>query len=154
MCSLTDGPSLTVGPARYYVLLGNSLSLVCGTGVDSNPPATVTWTAPDDTTISRNSTRYVSENGPDVVRLNISRTSLADAGMWMCDIRVLSENYIVNNGSLVLQDSTLIGTPVMNGIHLTVICKLLSSLDILVFTKLLQLFSYTWQALSTFCGHR
>ena len=130
MCSLTDGPSLTVGPAWYYVLLGDSLSLVCGTGLDSNPPATVTWTAPNNSTIIMDNARYVVENGPGIVRLNISHTSLADAGMWTCDICVLSDNYIVNNGSLVLQDSTLIGTPVVNVIHLTVICKLLSSLDI------------------------
>lgn len=74
-----------------------------------------------------NNARYGVENGPDIVRLNISHTSLADTGMWMCDIRVLSENYIVNNGSLVLQDPTLIGAPLVNGIHLAVICKLFIS---------------------------
>ena len=131
LCSPTDGPSLTVGPTQYYVLLGNNISLVCGTDLDSNPPATVTWTSPDDSRIIMDNARYDVENGPDIVRLNISHTSLADAGMWTCDIRVLSENYIVNNGSLVLQDPSLIGTPVMNVIHLTVICKLvILSLDV------------------------
>ena len=131
MLTVIDGPSLTVGPTQYYVLLGNSLSLVCGTDLDSNPSATVTWTAPNDSIIMMSNARYDVENGPDILRLNISRTSLADAGMWTCDVRVLSENYIVNNGRLVLQNTTLIGTPAVNFIHLTVICKLLIlSLDI------------------------
>ena len=90
-----------------------------------------------------NNARYDVENGPEIVRLNISHTSLADSGMWTCDIRVLSENYIVNDGSLVLQDPTIIGTPVVNGIHLTVICKLFIS-EYWILIKLLQPLSSTW----------
>ena len=120
----SDGPSITARSAQYYALLGSRLSLVCGTGLDSNPPASTTWIAPDGTMIVNNA-RYDLENGPDVVRLNISHTRLDDAGMWICDIRVLSERYIVNNGHLVLQNSTVIGVPHVNDIHLTIICKLM-----------------------------
>ena len=118
MCS--DGPSLAVGPAEYYILLGNSLSLVCGTDLDSNPPATITWTAPSGDIIGHN-TWYQLENGPDLVRLNISNISFMDAGVWMCDIHVMSERYVVRNGHLIMENSTVIGTPIENVIHVTVI---------------------------------
>ena len=118
----SDGPSLTLGPAQYYVLLGNSLSLVCGTGLDSNPPATITWTAPSGDIIANNA-RYDLKNGPDSVRLNISNMSFMDAGVWTCDIHVMSEHYVVNNGHLIMEKSTVVGTRIENAIHVTVISE-------------------------------
>ena len=117
---LADGPSLALGPLQYYVLLGDSVSLVCGTGLDSNPQATITWTSPDGTTIMNNA-RYDLENGPDIVKLNLSRTILSDAGMWRCDIRTESDQYIVNNGILVRTNITTIGAPIQHDIELIII---------------------------------
>ena len=52
---LADGPSLVLGPPQHYVLLGDSASLICGTGLDrGNPQATITWTAPNGTEIMDN----------------------------------------------------------------------------------------------------
>ena len=110
------------GPLRRYALLETPLSLVCGTGLDSRPQATVTWTAPDGTEIMDND-RYDLENGPDVVRLNFTRTILSDVGIWRCDIRVFSDQDIVSNGSLVRQDRNVIGTPLIRSIQLTIIGK-------------------------------
>ena len=70
------------GPTQRYVLLGDPLSLVCGRGLDSNPQATVIWTAPDGTSILDNA-RYDLENGPGIVRLNFTRTILSDDGVWI-----------------------------------------------------------------------
>ena len=109
-----------LGPSQYYILLGNSVSLVCGTDLDSNPQATTTWTAPDGTTVMDNA-RYDLENGPNIVRLNLSRTLLSDAGMWRCDIRTESERYIVNNGSLIQANVTVIGVPIQRDIELIII---------------------------------
>ena len=117
-----DAPSLTRGPAQHYVLLGDSLSLVCGTGLDSNPQATITWTAPDGTTIMDNA-RYDLENGPDIVRLNFTHTIIIDTGVWRCDITVRSETYVVADGVLVLRPTAVIGTPIQQDIQLTVIGK-------------------------------
>ena len=64
---------------------------------------------------------YSLVNGPDNVRLNFSRTSLNDTGVWVCDIRVMSEQYFVNNGSLVSVDSTVIGIAITHNIQLTII---------------------------------
>ena len=109
-----------MGPPQYYVLLGDSAFLVCGTGLDSNPQATITWTDPDGTTVMDN-TRFNLENGPDIVRLNLSRTLLSDAGMWRCDIRTESEQDIVNNGKLVPTNITVIGERIQLDIELIII---------------------------------
>ena len=63
--------------------MGDSLSLICGTGLDSNPQATITWTAPDGTIIM-DTARYDLDNGLDIVRLNFTHTILSDAGIWRC----------------------------------------------------------------------
>ena len=102
------------------MLLGDSVSLVCGTGLDSNPQATITWMAPDGTRIMKNA-RFNLENGPDIVRLNLSLTILSDAGIWRCDIRTESDQYIVNNGILVQTNIITIGAPIQHDIELIII---------------------------------
>ena len=116
-----DGPILTPGPLRCYVLLNGSLSLVCGTGLDSNPQASVTWMAPDGTPIMDNA-RYDLENGPQFVRLNFTHTIPSDSGIWKCRILVESEQDIVIDGQLVRQDLSLIGQTMVD-IELVVIGK-------------------------------
>ena len=118
---LTDGPSLAVfGPSQYFVLLGDPLSLVCGADLDTNPQATITWTA-DGTTIVVDSPRYSVDNGPEVVRLNFTQTFLSDAGMWRCDIRTESDQYIISNGSLVPMNSTVIGVTIQHDVELIIV---------------------------------
>ena len=124
---IPDGPTfLELGPTQHYVLLGDPLSLVCGRGLDSNPQADVVWTAPDGMTISDNA-RYDLENGPEIVRLNFTHTLLSDTGTWRCDIRVLSVQDIVSNGSLIPQDRSVIGVPIIRDIQLATIGKCNSS---------------------------
>ena len=103
-------------------MLGDSLSLVCGAGLDSNPQATITWTAPDGTTVMDNA-RFDLENGPSIARLNFTNTILADSGFWKCNTTVISEQHIVSNGSLVLMSPTLLGEPDIYSIQLIVISK-------------------------------
>ena len=88
--------------------------------MDSNPQATITWTAPDRTTIMDNA-RFNLGNGPDIVRLNISHTILSDAGTWRCDIRTESDQYVVNNGNLVQTNISTIGAPIQRDIELILI---------------------------------
>ena len=118
---VSDGPSFEAyGPARVYGLLGDSLSLLCGTGLDSNPPATITWTAPDGTTVMDNA-RYDLENGLEAVRLTLLSVARSDDGMWQCDVTVESEGYIVNDNRLVLEDQHVIGVPITSTVQLIVI---------------------------------
>ena len=110
---------MTPGPLRSYVLLNDSLSLVCGTGLESNPQATITWTAPNGTTIV-DSARYDLENGPLFVRLNFTHTLPSDNGVWICWILVESEQDVVIDEQLTRTDSSPIGQTVVN-IELVVI---------------------------------
>ena len=112
---------MTEGPLQRYVKLGDRLSLVCGTSLDSNPPATITWTAPNGTTIVDNA-RYDLENGPEIVRLNFTNTVIEDDGMWRCEVAVRSHTYALSSGKLVRIDNSLIGMVTVN-IQLTVIGK-------------------------------
>ena len=124
MHDFPDPPTfVTEGPTQCYVLLGDSLSLVCGSGLDSNPQATITWTAPDGTAVIMDSARYDLENAPDIVRLNITNTTLSDAGIWRCDVMVMSEVSLVNGGRLMLHNETLIGS-VNVSIQLTIVGEL------------------------------
>ena len=107
-------------PTQHFALLGDSLSLVCGTGLDSNPQATIIWTAPDGITIVDDG-RYELQNGPDIVRLNITRTFLSDTGMWLCEVVVRSERHIVSNGTLVLEEQSVIGTLIQHQFMVVVI---------------------------------
>ena len=67
--------------------------------------------------------RYDLENGPENVRLNFTQTILSDTGIWRCDIRVISDQDVISNGSLVRQDRNVIGTPIVRDIQLTIIGK-------------------------------
>ena len=100
--------------------MNDSLSLVCGSGLNSNPQANITWTAPDGTTVM-DSARYDLENGPDIVRLNFTHTVVGDTGIWRCEIIVRSERYIISNENLVLREQAVIGMPVQYDIQLIVI---------------------------------
>ena len=105
-----------------FVRVGGNVSLVCGTGLDSNPQTTITWTAPDGTTIT-NSSRYDFEDGPNFVRLNFTNASISDNGVWRCEVVVMSAQHIMSEGNLILQNRSLIGS-ITQSIQLTVIGKL------------------------------
>ena len=67
------------------------------------------------------SARFNLENGPDIVKLNLSHTLLSDTGMWRCDIRTESEQDIMNNGKLVPTNITVIGERIQHDIELIII---------------------------------
>ena len=127
-CQLLDGPSFRSDgpqqmPTQAYVLLGNPLSLVCGRGLESNPAASITWLDTNNMAIIDNA-RYDLENGPEVVRLNFTRTILSDTGIWTCEVVVRSERYIVNSeGNLVPGAVAVIGTRIQHEFMVTVIGK-------------------------------
>ena len=77
---------------------------MCGTGLDSSQ-ATITWTAPDGTTIMNNA-RYNLEDGSDIVRLNVTDAVMSDTGVWRCVVNTISENYIVSEGRLLRKSET------------------------------------------------
>jgi hypothetical protein len=121
---ISDGPSFEhMGPTQKYTLLGNtSLSLVCGTGLDSNPQAIITWTAPDGTTVMDNA-QYRLDNGPSIVRLNFTQVFSSNIGIWECHVTVRSEKNVVSNGGLVLEEESVIGSTIHHSIQLIAVGK-------------------------------
>ncbi len=79
-----DDPELVPGPAKQFALLNDPVSLICGYNLDSNPPVNITWTDPQGNVV-QNSDRYILDNGPEIVRLNITNTSNNDNGTWKCN---------------------------------------------------------------------
>ena len=67
---------------------GQPVTLVCGTNLRSNPPATIQWRDNNGAVLSVGG-RYVFGNGYDIVHLNISSTGSSDNDTWSC---------ILNNG--------------------------------------------------------
>ena len=107
-------------PTQRYVLLGNRLSLVCGRGLDSNPEASIIWTAPGSYILMDND-RYDLESGRDIVRLNFTRTILGDAGIWTCYVTVRSRRHVVSDGRLVLGEIAVIGISIRHEFMVNVI---------------------------------
>ena len=125
MHGYSDGSSFRLGgptevPTQHNVPLSDSVSLVCGIGLDSNPQSTITWTAPDGTTIM-NDNRYTVENGPEIVRLNINRTVSNDSGIWLCEVVVTSDRHVFRNGTLALGEQTVIGTQIVHQFMVTLL---------------------------------
>lgn len=107
---------------QRYALLNDRLSLVCGTGLESNPSAIITWTAPDGTEVV-DSARYHLINGPDVVSLNFEQVVASDIGVWQCDVSVFVENYNVSNANSGLE-KVMIGESIHHSIQLIAVGKL------------------------------
>ena len=128
--SFTDGPYITLSnQTEQIVIAGDSTLLLCGTGLHSNPQASVKWHKPDGTTIKPHNhiVDYFVHDGPEYVNVNISSVSESDEGLWSCEISVMDNDADqsdedvndkpMNNGS----DSITITFE----IHLIVLCKLL-----------------------------
>ena len=71
---------------EYTVCLGGNVSLICGFNLTSQ--RAFIWLSPTGTWIKRtdyDKTRgYSVEDGPDVVRLNITNATMQDDGIWNC----------------------------------------------------------------------
>ena len=68
-----------------------------------------------------NNTRFELENGPDIVSLNFTHTILSDVGVWRCDVRVVSDQDLVQDGRLVESNSTVIDIPLQQDLELIII---------------------------------
>ena len=95
----TVGPVIVLGPAERAVGLGDPLDLVCGTGLESNPLATITWRDPSGAVVT-DSPRYTLVNNETGVRLLFANTIPSDMGEWTCEVRVNGEDVTTANGAL------------------------------------------------------
>ena len=84
----SDGPELTKADEVYSAREGDSVTLICGSDLKSNPSATISWTKPKGETVS-SSERFTMNNGSEVVSLSITNVGKDDNGTWTCNVEVL-----------------------------------------------------------------
>ena len=75
--------------------------------------------------------RFNLENGPEVVRLNLTRVLMSDMGVWRCNVTVESQRHVLSGGRLLLLDPVTIGSITVN-IQVVIIGKLTSIHNIII----------------------
>ena len=74
----------------------NSVTLICGHNLQSNPTATITWIDPNGNEISTTDTKnYIQDDGPDVVQLHIKKTNRKERGNWTCNMKIPDSNICI-----------------------------------------------------------
>ena len=84
---IADGPEIMPASKEYTALEGCPVSLLCGYNLESNPPAIITWIDPEGNMVTSDG-MYIVDDGPRVLRLNISRASGKHEGVWTCNVMV------------------------------------------------------------------
>ena len=118
----SDGPEIEYGPTERAVRLGDPLMLLCGTGLDSNPRATVMWLDPAGGVVADNDRYDLIQDDAGIVRLDFNRTIDTDMGIWTCSIRVEGVNVTLPNGGGITP-TRLIGSERSRSITLYIVGK-------------------------------
>ena len=105
--------------------MGSDASLVCGKNLRSNPQASITWQRPNGELVDDMDHGIHMDNGPDIVRINISHVSYNHSGTWNCTVSVSDlDVYRTAEDGLVRDSSNvLIGSKKLD-ILLIVLCEL------------------------------
>ncbi len=72
---------------------------MCGYSLISHPSPAVSWTDPQHKQVA-NSSRYLVDDGPGVVQLNITEASKGDNGTWKCTVSVYHSFKLMSDGAL------------------------------------------------------
>lgn len=89
----SDGPELTEADKTYSALKGESVNLICGRDLKSNPSAIIRWTNPKGEPV----TSSERNNGPEEVSLEIADVGRDDNGAWTCTVEVPRNNSLYCN---------------------------------------------------------
>ena len=116
-----DGPTMDEGQKKYLIYIGDSVTLICGTGLIGNPEPIVTWTPPQ---AESGASRYVKTEEPNVT-LTIKGATESDEGIWKCTVEVNS-----NDISVACPDPNASSRTRYVEIEVTVIGKLLLILNL------------------------
>ena len=63
------------------------MTLICGTDLESNPSAIISWTNPKGTLVMSSDT-FTINNGPENVTLEIADIGEGENGTWTCAVEV------------------------------------------------------------------
>ena len=92
---MLDGPTMEEDQKKkYLVYVGDTVTLICGTGLIGNPKPTVAWTNPQGRSVQGNEGRYVLSTKPDVT-LTINGITENDGAIWKCTVEVNSNDLSV-----------------------------------------------------------
>ena len=75
-------------------------SIICAKGIESHPPANITWTYPNGTSVKNNG-RYFLKNKPDI-ELTIANMSSSDNGTWRCTILVQNGDHVIGKKEILI----------------------------------------------------
>ena len=117
------------------MLSGDSVSLICGYNLNSNPPAVISWTSPHGDAV-KSSRKYSMDNGPGIVRLNISGVTESLGGEWTCRVEVFdSDVFKVEEGRLTQDNNTAVGQQTFaTNLHVLGKCEQICSFHIEMYT--------------------
>ena len=97
----TDGPDITWGPMEVAGVQGSNTTLICGTNLDSNPPATIKWLDSDGTMVDSSNDRFERTDGP-TVSLVVRDLVRSDTGTWTCEVFVKNMRRLERSISLTV----------------------------------------------------
>ena len=83
----SDGPELTEADKNYTAHNGDSVRLICGSDLKSNPSAIISWINPNGELVTI-SERFTMNNGQEEVSLKIANVDKDDNGTWTCTVDV------------------------------------------------------------------
>lgn len=110
--NFSDGPEITFGVEERVVLSNENAMLLCGTGLDSNPAATIIWRNPEGQVVTDGG-RFNLINDAGTVRLDFTSATIQDAGSWSCEVRVEMDQVTLPGGEEIVDDY-IVGSPVFN----------------------------------------
>ena len=77
----------------YSALKGESVNLICGRNLKSNPSPIIRWTNPKGEPVT-SSGRFSMINGPAEVSVEIADVGRDDNGTWTCNVEVPRNNLL------------------------------------------------------------
>ena len=113
----SDRPELTEVDKNYTALEGDSVRLICGYDLKSNPSAIVSWTNPDGEPVM-NGERFTMSNGLEEVSLKIANIGKDDNGTWNCTVELPRNNHVYcgSDHERVLQSQLIVVSKLRGGV--------------------------------------
>ena len=105
-----DGPDIVFGPTERAGRSGDPFSILCGSSLDSNPEATVTWSNPSGIMISDTGRFNFVKNLAGDVMLELTTLLVDDMGVWSCVVTVQGTNVTLPSGDINIGHSSIIGS--------------------------------------------
>lgn len=95
-------------------VLGSNATLVCGTELASNPPASISWRDNRGNPVDLSSSKFEQSRDPSAHTLLVRDLVSGDGGTWTCDIHVDRVGTVQHSITLIVVGK--------QRLHLAIIC--------------------------------